>query len=187
MLGRAKRMVRRQVPIITDADDNVGGISFPSTRNKQDMVVNVDTVVVTSAPTTTAQQAKSIKSRKDKSKGQPNTTNDGITEDASSILSSSSLLQLQSDVGKLFAMSEFMMKRMDFYEKQMELFWNAKQNAELNQLLTLYQQQVQQLVDQAHPTNTAAATTTTTTTSLCWRCHYTDVYSNDKSYSCIPV
>jgi hypothetical protein len=79
--------------------------------------------------------------------------------------STQSVLQLQPDVGNHFAFSQVMMKRMDFYEKQTELFWNAKEDAELIELLASYRQQVQQPVhEQTNPSSTSLLDQLTLTT-----------------------
>ncbi|KAG7345288.1 hypothetical protein IV203_032819 [Nitzschia inconspicua] len=69
-------------------------------------------------------------------------------ENSSELASPPNLLQLQSHVGKLNAVSVVMMQRMNFYEQQMELMWDIKDHAEQKNLLALYRQQTQKLVDQ---------------------------------------
>ncbi|KAG7369892.1 hypothetical protein IV203_027638 [Nitzschia inconspicua] len=73
---------------------------------------------------------------------------DNAENSSSGLASPPKLLQLQSHVGKLNAVSVVMMQRMNFYEQQMELMWNIKDHAEQKNLLALYRQQTQKLVDQ---------------------------------------
>jgi hypothetical protein len=141
-------MVRRTP--IPEAENRAGGVTSWSNN----AIDEQDGVDHKTAPPP-AEQAKSTKSRNDKSKSKVNTTKEIHSEHASST-SSPSLLQLQSDVGNLYSISQFLVKRMDFYEKQMELFWIGKQSTELSELFASYQEQMQQLLDeQTHTTNTS--------------------------------
>jgi hypothetical protein len=159
LVGSVKaEMVRR--PPINNAESGagVGGAPSMSQNNSIDKQVVVVDTNTTAIP---AKQVKSTKNNRNNGKSKDKLSVKATEEvpvpvESSSIPSSQyCLLQLQSDVGKLYALSKMMMKRMDFYEKQLDLFGNARQNAEQTEILASYQQQIQQfgIEQQTHTTS----------------------------------
>jgi hypothetical protein len=152
-------MVRRKPTAEAGDKDQADRDAPKSVRSiNQDMADDPNTTV---EPVVVQQKSsKTPKGKKSKRKDKPNSSKQvattGNPENSTALeYPPPDLLHLQSEVGKLNALAKVMMKRMNFYEQEMQLLWDVQQHSEQKELLASYQQQTQELMKQTHTNKTS--------------------------------